>query len=450
LVVLLLILCSVETAETTSAKYRYPQIIRRQCPRMEDYVNGAKVPMLLRSAETHSRYIYRPWHNTGLGHTIEVYNLALKMAMFNNLTLVHTPLALGHGPFRIEPEDYFGFGRGEVLPSEVVHLPQLQKLLFPTPEMNYKMHQNLGLPLLAEYAQKNNGSNILFEIPSATACTDQDSDFSQSGAWFRNKFEAQQRHPTLLNLVNKFPFYFDGRNVNIAVHIRRGDALKMGRGPHSDLYYIRALNQLIAEFGRLNITTATIPSNEHDLRKTNSSDSPNEQELDNQLQPRLAIHIFTDGSSYMNSEPLRYVNEKGEDAELISKIECTDCVQLHIGGDALVTFHHLVTADIMVSAISMFSNTAAILTRSIKVLASSNRTRRSLPNVVVANDDGGLDPLQLDRFHKLWKAYYRCWARMRQWPKHLMHRAHTLPPGRPRPIRPGTRTRPVRGSREDL
>jgi hypothetical protein len=88
---------------------------------------------------------------------------------------------------------------------------------------------------------------------------------------------------------------------------------------------------------------------------------------------------------------------------------------LHVtGGDAMQTFTHFVSADILLQSISMFSNTAAIVSRNLKVFSQWNRSLRSFPNTVAATPNPsdpsqpGLPPDQMQRFRLLWRAYAAC------------------------------------------
>ena len=79
--------------------------------------------------------------------------------------------------------------------------------------------------------------------------------------------------------------YFEPTAVNVAVHVRRGDALMMGHGPAQDDFYVATVNDLLAL-----------------LRA--------ELDADGATGTRVHVHVFTDASKDRPG-PLRYINEKG-------------------------------------------------------------------------------------------------------------------------------------------
>ncbi len=294
----------------------------------------------------------------------------------------------------------------------------LREQTFPVPETQYKSHQNeaeLKFRAFVTSPEHRAPAKRWFEVPTPMVMADQDSDWGETGAWFRSKYESalsDRAYNQQIGIHNKVKItFFDRSAINVAVHIRRGDALSMGSGPHSDGFYIHTINHVLSTLREV---------------ETESGGTAHP--------PRIHIHIFSDGSKDQPGQ-MRYVNEKGGGADIIPQIDCDGCVYLHLvtyetderaqrikssGVDAIQTFHHLTHADILIQSISMFSNTAAILARNIKVLSGWNRSKDSLPNTIASAPghtlpDGTLSragfrhvPEQLAKFKRLWKAYRSC------------------------------------------
>eukprot|EP00823_Brevimastigomonas_motovehiculus_P003181 TRINITY_DN1920_c2_g1_i1.p1 TRINITY_DN1920_c2_g1~~TRINITY_DN1920_c2_g1_i1.p1 ORF type:complete len:493 (-),score=96.60 TRINITY_DN1920_c2_g1_i1:70-1548(-) len=431
------------------------------CPGMEDYT--VSLPPSLSPLDSHYRFLYRPWSNTGLGHTIEIYNLALKLARHNNLTLVHTPLQLGHRmSATLSPEEYFGFGVGQLLRNDLNDMPapvtsvsastttqetathlsssssssqnrrRITTLPFPTSEMHFVSHQNRAPSLFHEYVQTHPEENVLFEIPSPMLMADQDADFSSTGAWFRSQYE----NARLKNVRrdSRIRILMDPTQINIAVHIRRGDSTRMMLPQHSlsDQYYVQIINTVLDSIRGWERSNSSNDSAESNGDSDNANDSD-----DRTVSPPVRVHIFSDGnrdlsSAHEHDASLHYVNELGEASNFTAQIRCHDCVRWHFDADAITTFHHMVVSDVLVGGVSMFGNVAAIVSRNVKIMATTNRSYRTIPNIIAAtatatttttndNDNNGhasvvpISHSEMRRFERLWKSYSACVAPKRAW-----------------------------------
>ncbi len=178
---------------------------------------------------------------------------------------------------------------------------------------------------------------------------------------------------------------FDAADVNVAVHVRRGDALSMHGAMKSDKYYAHIINRVIALVRAANPARA------------------------------VKVHIFTDGSRGIGGKyewkNLHYVDENGKQSDLLGLItECSDCVTMQIGVDALVSFHSMVTADILVSGSSMFSNFAGQISRNMHISSESVRSTSPRSRILARETTGVFDEAE---FARKWATYGACNADQR-------------------------------------
>jgi hypothetical protein len=268
-------------------------------------------------------------------------------------------------------------------------IPALKVVPFPPPGVKYRAHSSEWLAMFKQLVDSHPEPNTLFAIAGPGEFPDQDWDYRQTGGWYRAAYEAAQ--PKRAKLLKPHEL-FDPKHVNIAVHIRRGDALRMHGAMKSDTYYVHIINRVV--------------------------------EIIRELSPKtiIKVHIFTDGSRGTDGKyewkNLHYVNEKGERDSIVERITtCSECATLHIGNDALVSFHHLVVADVLISGSSMFSNFAGQIARNVHISAAGVRSY-SHRGRIVANEASG--EFSEDEFRSKWQAYVQCnrhqrrgWGRMR-------------------------------------
>ncbi|MEH2163380.1 MAG: hypothetical protein V7K38_20680 [Nostoc sp.] len=116
----------------------------------------------------------------------------------------------------------------------------------------------------------------------------------------------------------KSSLYFDSAKINIAIHIRRGDVIKDDKDRYTaNCFYTKIITQL--------------------------SDLLNELELEH------TFHLYSEG----------IIEEFSEFND--------DNIILHLNECPFTTFHHLVSADVLVMAKSAFSYSAALFSKGIKI-----------------------------------------------------------------------------------
>lgn len=122
----------------------------------------------------------------------------------------------------------------------------------------------------------------------------------------------------------KITSYFEPEKLNIAVHLRRGDVKINNR------YFSRYTDNSV--YGNIITQIKGILT-------------------EISLVPEIVFHIYSEGSTEEFSEFYNY------DKSVI----------LHLNESPFTTFHHMVFADILVTAKSSFSYSAALLSRGIKI-----------------------------------------------------------------------------------
>ena len=124
--------------------------------------------------------------------------------------------------------------------------------------------------------------------------------------------------------------------VNVAIHIRRGDVAKgtkivMQERFLSNEYFYRIIKHIATQY----------------LHNHNSS---------------LNFHIFSEGSLKKDFPELQWVDQKHHLVKHRNGGEVTgNRLYVHLNGDPLVAFHHLVEADVLVMSKSCFSYVAGLL-----------------------------------------------------------------------------------------
>jgi hypothetical protein len=279
----------------------------------------------------------------GIGHQLANWNTALILSRRYQLQFVHHPLA---GKW----ESFLGFGEGEVKYADVISDKSLKCINLP--RINANCDRN-NCYIRKDDIQGNQiltgiittaypGNNVLFHLTFNQNSYDQ----TPTAPMLREKYWKQrQKRP--------IAYPFDSSQLNIAVHVRRGDVTEMKQKNTSN-WQTRWLS---------NHYFVTILKTIH------------------QLLPGTPIHIYI----YSQGHPEEY-----------EEFNQFQNVTFHLDKDVFQTFHGMVVADILVTSPSSFSYKAGFISTGLKI--ARYPWWHHIPQNeewIRSNDQGEFDPTPL-------------------------------------------------------
>jgi hypothetical protein len=144
----------------------------------------------------------------------------------------------------------------------------------------------------------------------------------------------------------KISTYFDSSKINIAVHVRRGDVAQGDKDRYTHNYFIKRIVEQIS-----NVLS--------------------------ELKVKYIFHIYSEGIVENFSE----FND--------------DNIIFHLNECPFTTFHHMVSADVLVMAKSAFSYSAALFSKGIKVYIPF--AHRALKDWLVVKKNANLEQIKLKK-----------------------------------------------------
>lgn len=259
---------------------------------------------------SHARYLTGiPNPYAGIGHQLCNWNAVFIFANKYNLQFVHHPLVskLKESNW----EDFLGFGDGELLYDEIIKDKSIKRVNLP--RLWWNTDDPIGHYIVGKiinYAYPN--SNILFQVASDQSVYD----YTVHRENIRTKY---------WNTRKKNPLKYDWRQdkLNIAVHLRRGDIMKMNKKEKNfkqrwldNAYFINIITTIKRLLPELN----------------------------------MDIHIFSQGNIV--------------DFREFEKLEN---VVYHLDEDEYQTFHSMIVADILILSPSSFSYFAGLISKGLKI-----------------------------------------------------------------------------------
>lgn len=297
--------------------WRYPAYIKYVFLRLLNKLRLYNSPTSI----NHQRYltsISSPY--VGVGHQLANWNATLIYSIKYNLKFIHHPLwglegyPLG-GQIGEKWNNFLGLGKGEIHYKKIINEKNIKRVDLPV--IHWHREDKTGEFIVNQIIDTAYPcDNILFHLTSdiVDPCV---YDHTSTADILRVKYwSARDREPIVSD--------FNNDRLNIAVHIRRGDIMKMNtRNKNinerllSNSYFIKIIKdiQQILSFKAVN------------------------------------IHIFSQG----NYSEFNEFNQN------------LDNVFYHLNEDEFKTFHSMVIADILLLSPSSFSYFAGIISKGIKV-----------------------------------------------------------------------------------
>jgi hypothetical protein len=297
--------------------WRYPAYIKYLFLRFLNKTRLYSSP----TSTNHHRYltaISSPY--VGVGHQLANWNATLIYSIKYNLKFVHHPLwgiegyPLG-GQTGEKWNNFLGLGEGEIHYNKIINEKSLKRVNLPV--IHWHREDKIGEFIVNQIIDTTYScDNILFHLTSdiVDPCV---YDHTSTADILRVKYwSARDREPIVSD--------FNNDRLNIAVHIRRGDIMKMNTNNKntnerllSNSYFIKIIKniQQILSFKTIN------------------------------------VHIFSQGN---------YSEFNEFDKNL-------DNVFYHLNEDEFKTFHSMVIADILLLSPSSFSYFAGIISKGIKI-----------------------------------------------------------------------------------
>ncbi len=202
---------------------------------------------------------------------------------------------------------------------KLVELPRLQ-INIPSNEQN----DDEVYQVIDQFIDNHQGCNVAFKVSQNLSG---DYEYASTKDWFQDAYaKARVSYP--------IPLVFNPNNLNIAIHIRRGDLLP-GR-QFSDLS-----SRMLPDAWYLKILDIII-------RHSNK---------------KIAIHIFSEGKEG------KYLSENGTPFSWKAYFQDTPHeITEHIDTNFIDTFHHLLNADVLIGSKSGMSHLAGMLGTCIKIM----------------------------------------------------------------------------------
>lgn len=297
----------------------------------------------------------------GLGHVTGQWTTTLVLALFYNLTLIHSPIANPdykstktkgtHGEYE-DLDGFLGMGLGEIQKKdfnfdtvEVINLRGYGMVPHSTDE-----HKNFEI--FTEDIIKNNGDkcNVLFNQPQFFQY-----DYSGHTKWIQVLKWMRNRE------LDPMEINYDRNYINVAVHVRTGD-IEPSRGTPEVFFYT--------------------------------------------LLKKYILPII-------NDLPYRiYIYSEGLDSQRFAKLTSLPNIIQRTSQEmsAFETYHHLIEGDILIMARSGFSQFAAIFSH--RPLVFSPPSRETFPlrfppiGSIAATIDGEIesqDVMRIHRFKQRWQ-----------------------------------------------
>jgi hypothetical protein len=311
--------------------------------------------------------------DAGIGHSMGFINRAIKVSARNKLQFAYSEdqLLKSHekswvwklkqaarllrGRKRYETHNIGNdlnhmLGLKEILPSrdEImarVKRGELKIVDLPFPELPIPSNEQIdeiAYTQVDRFIQTHTELNIVFRLNNKNSG---DYEYASTRNWFVNVYsKAREPHP--------IPLSFNPNELNIAVHIRRGDLLP-GR-QFSDLS-----SRMLPDAWYLEILNVVAQS-------TNR---------------KLAIHIFSEGRDG------QYHSESGAIFSWKACFQDTPYkVYEHIDSEFKSTFHHLLNADILIGSKSGMSHLAGMLGKHIKIMPKMWHSYRGATQLLEVSD----------------------------------------------------------------
>lgn len=269
--------------------------------------------------------ISRPWGgNCGIGHQFCNWVVAWQLAHHYELQFVHSPFC---GEL-IEPqidmpvqlwENFLNLGQNEILESQLPsNITKIELPVLPW-KQNLWLQHTCDNKAWQRIIDKHRLDNVLFECAKNQFMRPDPVCLQYNR--LRNRYWAAKRKRPV-------QCYFDKTKLNVAIHIRRGDIAfdSSTKDRWVDLQvYINIVNQIRDSWGN-----------------------------------HAVFHIYSDGIRKNLTELTNLPN-----------------VVLHLWEDVLITFHHMISSDILVISKSSFSALAGHLHNKVKIIQSWN----SIPDI---------------------------------------------------------------------
>jgi hypothetical protein len=263
-----------------------------------------------------NRYLLRIPNAAGIGDQIvtswsETYMLARQ----HELTFVHHPFQRSYHCPEVDWESFLGFGEGEIKADEVLSNETLKTVYLPpvllTSEAGHKI-----LSRLINRVYKH--EDVLFHLGTGIYLkSDIDQSRKMPAVYQQKYWDARRLSPIKTSL--------DGRFVNVAVHIRRGDVALLKENERfqwerrwiDTSYYLNLLTDLMG----------VLPDD------------------------MFRFHIYSDGT-----------------ADELSELQSVPNIRFALQGDPTQSFHEMVVADVLIVSTSAFSICAGKISDGIKLV----------------------------------------------------------------------------------
>lgn len=290
--------------------------------------------------------ISRPWGGScGIGHQFCNWVVAWSLAKRYDLQFVHSPFCGNLLEPQIDVavkhwEKFLGFGLGETtiqqLPSDI-HNIQLPLLEWGKANWDAIDCEN---QIWKQIIEQHLGENVLLEC-AKNQFMRIDWPYLQSQTLKERYWKARENHP--------IKTIFDKNRLNVAIHIRRGD--------------VSATSSARARWVPTNVYVTII----NHIREIYGD--------------YALFHIYSDA----------VINQLQEIAQIPN-------VVMHLRENIFSTFHHMITADILVTGQSSFSSLAGHLCDNIKLVRPWAPFWERFPDgekFIIINDDGHFNPEEL-------------------------------------------------------
>jgi hypothetical protein len=255
------------------------------------------------------------------------WNSGLYFAGYFNLKYAHSPFSNQIW------EDFLGFGEGEETAENLIKEREFKVVNLPKFNPTIPAEINLIGKIISSYK----GSKVLFRLELDQGYKRQ----CDTSEILSNKFFSAQARKTS-------KIIYDADVFNIAIHIRRGDIVQLKNEQSStwktrwldNNYYVDILRQVLSLMGNR----------------------------------RVKIYLFSQGEQ----------SDFAEFSEFKNLIFCLDM-------NAIDSFLHLASADLLISSKSSFSYKPALISKGIVICPIFWHSYPDTPNYIQADDEGKFD-----------------------------------------------------------
>jgi len=271
----------------------------------------------------------KPNYSAGIGHQLANWNAGYYFAGYYQVHFAHFPFS------GKKWEALLGFGENETTAHSLLKDRSFKKRRLPRFNSEKKEEITLIANIIASYKKKK----VFFLLEQDQGYMEQ---CGTAASLSKKFFMAAARQENKL--------FYDPRQLNIAIHIRRGDIVSMKQSNKSNWeqrwlnndYYAAVLKNVLAALS---------------------------------LPAKTAIYIFSQG----------HENDFPEFKQFNGIHYCLDV-------NAYDSFVHLVYADILISSKSSFSYKPALISKGIKICPADFWHRYpGCPDFILAADDGNFD-----------------------------------------------------------